>query len=217
MVSWDKASGRTGSNQRQEIKRLKYKDGNIKVRLLGDVLPRYSYWVTTNEGGRRSIECLSFDRNTETFNDTLPDPMKEIDPDLYDEKPSFDYACNLINRDAKELNLCGLKATVYKEIVAHAIDPDFGNPADPDNGYDITITREKTGPLPQNVKYSIRAGRNATPLTTEEKELELYDLNSLFKRPTYDEQKEWLIKNTSYFLDQAGSEFDPAEKSDDLD
>ena len=32
------------------------------------------------------------------------------------------------------------------------------------NGYDITIKKEKTGPLPQNVKYSIIPARGNSPL-----------------------------------------------------
>ena len=47
------------------------------------------------------------------------------------------------------------------------------NPAGEADGYDITIKKEKTGPLPQNVKYSCLPARNNSPLTEEEKGLEL--------------------------------------------
>lgn len=58
--------------------------------------------------------------------------------------------------------------------------------------------------------------RNNSPLKPEERELELYDLNAIFKRQTYEEQKEWLLKNTSYFSEEAGDDFMP-ESVEDLD
>ena len=50
----------------------------------------------------------------------------------------------------------------------------------------------------------------------EEKELELFDLSKIYKRQTYDEQKEWLLQNTSYFAGDVSDEFKPAEDVDDL-
>ena len=81
-----------------------------------------------------------------------------------------------------------------------------GDPSDPVKGYDVTITKVKTGPLAQNVKYKVTAGRASTPLSEEELKVEKYDLDKLFKRPTYEEQKKWLLENTTYFLGQAGAE-----------
>ena len=52
MVSWDQAKGKqsTGSNQRREIERLPLAIGETKVRLIGEVMPRYCYWIVTKEG-----------------------------------------------------------------------------------------------------------------------------------------------------------------------
>ncbi len=43
MVAWDKAKGKqsTGSSQRKVIERLLLSIGDTKVRLIGDVMPRY--------------------------------------------------------------------------------------------------------------------------------------------------------------------------------
>ena len=45
MVAWDKAKGKqgggSGDGDRREIVRLKLENGDTKVRLVGDVLPRY--------------------------------------------------------------------------------------------------------------------------------------------------------------------------------
>jgi len=58
--------------------------------------------------------------------------------------------------------------------------------------------------------------RSNSPLTEDERAAELYDLNAIFKRQTYEEQKEWLLKNTTYFSEDAGDDFLP-ESVDDLD
>jgi hypothetical protein len=217
MVAWDKAKGQTGSGaQRREIERINLDVGDTRIRLIGDVMPRYVYWLTTTEGKRMPVECLRFDRDLEIFNDSKKDPMKEIDEALYSDKPQFAYVCNAIDRKDGKIKLLDLRATIYKQIVALAVNQDYGNPADADNGYDVTIKKEKTGPLPQNVKYSIMPARNNSPLTEDERAAELYDLNAIFKRQTYEEQKEWLLKNTTYFSDDAGDDFLP-ESVDDLD
>lgn len=49
-----------------------------------------------------------------------------------------------------------------------------------------------------------------------EKELELFDLSKIYKRQTYDEQKEWLLQNTTYFAGDVSDEFRADEEVDDL-
>jgi hypothetical protein len=218
MVAWDQAKGKKASNsgERREIKRLSLKAGDTKVRLVGGVLPRYTYWVVTKEGRKMPVECLQFDRETESFNNNAEDPMKEIPEDVYNDKPGFAYVCQVIDRADGEIKLFDLRSTIYAQIVDLAVDPDYGSPADPDNGYDITIKKEKTGPLPQNVKYSILPARGNSPLTDEERSLELYDLEKIIKRQSYDDQKKWLLENTNYFAGEASDEFKPVEDVDDL-
>ena len=218
MVAWDKSKGKqsSDSNQRREIQRLTLGVGDTKVRLIGDVMPRYCYWVVTKEGKKMPVECLQFSRETESFDNSAQDPLKEIEEAIYSDKPQFSYVCNVIDRADGQIKLFDLRATIYSQIVDYATNPDYGNPADSANGYDITIKKEKTGPLPQNVKYSIIPARNNSPLSSEESELELFDLSKIYKRQTYDEQKEWLLQNTSYFDGDVSDEFKPAEDVDDL-
>lgn len=218
MVAWDQAKGKKpgGNSERREIKRLKL--GNeTRIRLTGPLLPRYTYWVTTTEGRKMPVECLEFDRETESFNSSAENPFKEIDEDVYKEKPSFAYVCNVIDRADGEVKLFDVKSTIYSQIVDLASNPEYGSPADTANGYDITIKREKTGPLPQNVKYSVIPARGNSPLTEAERELELYDLDKIFKRQTYDEQKTWLLDNTNLFAGDVSDEFNASDESaDDL-
>lgn len=217
MVAWEKAKGKQpGSGQRREIERLTLPIGDTKIRLIGDVMPRYVYWVTTKEGKKIPVECLQFSRETETFDNNAEDPFKEIDEAVFAEKPQFAYVCNVVDRSDKSIKLFDLRMTIYGQIVDYATNPDYGSPADDGNGYDLTIKKEKTGPLPQNVKYTVIPGRSNSPLTEEEKALELYEIDKIHKRPTYDEQKEWLMKNTSYFMADVTDEFKASEGPDDL-
>jgi hypothetical protein len=219
MVSWDKPkanAGGGGGGQRREIERLTLPVGDTKIRLIGEVMPRYVYWVVTTEGKKMPVECLRFDRQKETFNDSNKDPMAEIDDEVYSDKPQFAYVCNVIDRADNKIKIFDLRSTIYKQIVDYATNPDYGNPADDDTGYDITIKKEKTGPLPQNVKYSVIPARNNSSLTDSDKSLELFELDKIYKRQSYEDQKQWLLQNTAYFAEEASDEFKP-EAVEDLD
>ena len=217
MVAWNEAKGKKpGGGDKREIKRIRLGDGETKIRLVGGVLPRYCYWVTTNEGRKMPVECLQFIREKETFDNSAEDPFKELNEDVYAEKPQFSYVCNVIDRKDGEIKLFDLKSTIYGQIVDYASNPEYGSPADPQDGYDITIKKEKTGPLPQNVKYTVIPSRKSVALSEEEKELELYDMDKIIKRPDYDSQKAWLLDNTSLFAGDVGDEFTPSEEVDDL-
>jgi hypothetical protein len=217
MVSWDKTQGikSQGSGERKEIQRITLQNGDNKIRLVGEVMPRYVYWLTTKDGKRMPVECLKFDRNTEQFSGT-EDPFDEISQDIYADKPQFAYVCNVIDRNDNQVKLFDLKATIYRQIVDFAKDSEYGNPADDTSGYDITIVKEKTGPLPQNVKYTVRPARASTALTDSEKEAELFELDRIYKRPDYTEQKRWLLENTTLFAGDDDNSFSP-ESVEDLD
>lgn len=211
MVSWDQTRGNTKS-ERKVIEKLTL-NNDVKVRFLGEILPRHVYWVINKEGKRLPIECLSFDRNTETFTNDK-DPMKEIPPEIYSEKPQFGYVCNVLDRSDGKVKLFDLRATIFKQIVDYARNAEYGNPADLEKGYDITIKKEKTGPLPQNVKYTCLPARTSKPLSADERKLELYDIGKMHKRPTYEEQKKWLIENTNLFSFATDNSLAPEEVED---
>jgi hypothetical protein len=212
---WTQLKKPQAQGNSKDIERIKLDGPEARVRFIGPVLPRYVYWVVTNEGKKYPLECLSFDRDTEQFSGKR-DPLKELPEHIYAEKPQFAYVCNVIDRKDGALKLLDLKTTIYKQLVDYATNPDYGSPADADNGYDITIKREKTGPQPQNVKYTVMPSRNTIPLTSTEKELELFNLDSIFKRQTYEEQKEWLLKNTAYFTEEVASDLNSTESMEDL-
>jgi hypothetical protein len=212
---WTQLKKPQAQGNSNDIQRIKLDGPDTRVRFIGPVLPRYVYWVVTNEGKKYPLECLSFDRETEQFT-SARDPLKELPEYIYAEKPQFAYVCNVIDRKDAAIKLLDLKTTIYKQLVDYATNPDYGSPADPDNGYDITIKKEKTGPQPQNVKYTVMPSRNTIPLTNVEKEKEMFRLDNIFKRQTYEEQKEWLLKNTSYFSEEVVSDLNSTESMEDL-
>ncbi len=212
MVAWDQAKTNTKADKKV-IERLTIV-GDTKVRFIGEVLPRYVYWVITKEGKKMPVECLQFNRQTESFDSNARDPMKELPADIYSEKPQFAYVCNVLDRTDGKIKLFDVKATIYKQIVDYARNPEYGNPADPEKGYDITIKKEKTGPLPQNVKYTCVPARTSKALTAEERAIELYEVSKMYKRPTYEEQKKWLLDNTMLFSTLTDSSLAPEEVED---
>ena len=68
----------------------------------------------------------------------------------------------MVDRSDGKIKLFDLRSTIYSQIVDYASNPEYGNPSDPETGYDVTVKKEKTGPLPQNVKYTCIPARAST-------------------------------------------------------
>ena len=58
--------------------------------------------------------------------------------------------------------------------------------------------------------------RNTVPLTGTEREIEMYNLDSIFKRQSYEEQKKWLLENTSLFTEETAEDLRSTETMEDL-
>ena len=72
-----------GSAQKNKIETYNYAGKeDHHVRLVGDLLPRYVYWIKGENGKNIPMECLSFDRNSETFNNVEHDHVRDFYPDL---------------------------------------------------------------------------------------------------------------------------------------
>ena len=69
-LSFNKAAG---GAKKSSITSYSYRDGDNEVRLVGDVLARYVYWLEGKNGKNIPFECLSFDRNEERFNNMEKD------------------------------------------------------------------------------------------------------------------------------------------------
>ena len=177
-----------GSAQKTSIKSFQYVTGDNKMRLCGDILARYVYWIKGENDKNIPLECLSFDRNTESFNNKEKDWVREYYPDL---KCGWSYATQCI--DNGEVKVVNLKKKLWEQIITAA--EDLGDPTDPDTGWDVCFKKVKTGPLPYNVEYQLQALKcKPRELDDEEKALyaDLKSMDDVMPRPTPDAQKELL-------------------------
>jgi hypothetical protein len=196
-ISFNKSKG---AAQKSSITSYGYRDGDNTVRLVGDVLARYVYWLEGKNGKNIPFECLSFDRNEERFNNKEKDWVREYYPDL---KCGWSYAMQCI--DGGEVKVINLKKKLFEAILTAA--EDLGDPTDPQTGWDVKFKRVKTGPLPYNVEYQLQVLKcKQRPL--DESELALLDglksMDDVMPRPTPDAQKALLDE----IREEGGEEID---------
>lgn len=171
----------------------KYKDDENVVRMVGDVLPRYVYWLKGTNNKDIPAECLAFNRDKEKFDN------KEVDhvPAFFPEKKcQWSYAVNCIDPADGKVKVLNLKKKLFQQVV-DAASEQFGDPTDPDTGWDLVFKKKKTGPLPFNVEYTLNVLKiKKRPLTEEERAAvaaaEVIDVK--IPRPTPDEIKALLDK-----------------------
>jgi nitrogen fixation protein len=180
-----------GSAQKSNMESFAFKDGEHKMRIVGDILARYVYWIEGENGKNLPLECLSFDRDAERFNNSEKDWVREYYPDL---KCGWSYATQCIDPNDGKLKIVNLKKKLWEQIVQTAQDG-LGDPTDIENGWDICFKRVKTGPLPYNVEYQLQVLKcKNRALSAEELSTiaELKSMDDVMPRPTPDAQKELL-------------------------
>jgi hypothetical protein len=204
-ISFNKSKG---AAQKSSITSYGYRDGDNTVRLVGDVLARYVYWLEGKNGKNIPFECLSFDRNEERFNNKEKDWVREYYPDL---KCGWSYAMQCI--DGGEVKVINLKKKLFEAILTAA--EDLGDPTDPESGWDVKFKRVKTGPLPYNVEYQLQVLKcKARPL--DEAELAVLEglksMDDVMPRPTPDAQKALLDE----IREEGGEEVDEEALEDEF-
>lgn len=179
-----------GEAQKSSINTFKYEDGENQIRLIGDVLARYVYWIKGENDKNIPLECLSFDRNLEKFTNIEKDWVREFYPDL---NCGWSYAMQCIHDG--EVKVINLKKKLWQQILELAGEDGFGDPTDTESGWDVVFTKKKTGPHAYNVEYTLKQIKCKTrPLNEEELELvsSLKSMDEVMPRPTPDAQKELL-------------------------
>lgn len=141
-----------GKAVKNSVESFEYKDGDNTVRLFGGVLPRYVYWLKGTNNKDIPVECLAFDREEERFNNKEVDHVTAFYPDA---KCSWSYSVNCIDPKDGKAKVLNLKKKLFEQIITAA--EDLGDPTDPDTGWDVVFKRVKTGPLPFNVEYQLKA------------------------------------------------------------
>ena len=135
-------NNQTGGAQKSSISSFQYKDGDNKMRIVGDILARYVYWITGENGKNIPMECLSFDRNSERFNNVEKDWVREYYPDL---KCGWSYATQCI--DNGQIKVVNLKKKLWEQIITAA--EDLGDPTDPEYwlGHLFQASKDRTSSL----------------------------------------------------------------------
>ncbi len=181
-----------GSAKKEKADSYKIVDGDNSVRLFGNILARYVYWIKGTNGKNLPFECLEFNRETETFDKSEKDWVKEFYPDL---KCGWSYSMMCLDNGVPKI--FNFKKKLFDQIMANI--EDLGDPTDPENGWDLKFQKKKTGPLPINVEYTLQVMKCANskrPLTDAEKEAiaSSKTIEELLPRATPAAQKELLEK-----------------------
>ena len=95
-----------GSAKKGSIDQYQYKMGPNSVRMVGGILPRYIYWVEGFNNKNIPFECLSFNRDTETFDNKEKDWVQHYFPDL---KCGWSYSINCIDPTDGTVKVLNLK------------------------------------------------------------------------------------------------------------
>lgn len=174
-----------GKAVKKSVEAYEYKDGENVVRLIGGVLPRYVYWLKGTNNKDIPIECLAFDREKEKFTNVEKDWVPEF---FADKKCSWAYSINCIDPKDGKVKALNLKKKLFEQIITAS--EDLGDPTDPDKGWDVVFKRQKTGPLPFNVEYTLAVLKcKKRALTADEKAAveAAEDIDSKFPRPSAEE------------------------------
>lgn len=187
-----KLTSAAGSAQKKTIAQYQYRDGANAVRIFGDLLPRYIYWVKGENDKNLPLECLEFDREAEAFNAKEKDWVKEFYPDL---KATWSYSIQCIDLSDGKVKVFNLKKKLMNQILAAA--QELGDPCDLDNGWEVHFTRVKNGPHVYNVEYTldqIKCFKNTKAVTAEQRAAieSATPIDELLPRPSADAQKELL-------------------------
>lgn len=187
--------------------RMKFADGKNVFRIVSAIVPGYKYWMKTKDGQDVPLDCLAFDREKESFSSNKKDWVREYFPD---KKCQWAYSCFVIDKGDNKLKLLDLKKTLLNQIL-DAGKKKLGDPTDPATGWDIIVTRTKTGPKVYNVEYKLEIfDLQNRPLTDEEKALvaDMPDIEEVLKLPTPDEQHSFIKKYILGEEDEEGEEED---------
>lgn len=200
-----------GKAVKKSVEAYEYKDGENVVRLIGGVLPRYVYWLKGSNNKDIPIECLAFDREQEKFNNKEVDHVPSFFPD---KKCSWAYSINCIDPKDGKVKALNLKKKLFEQIITAA--EDLGDPTSYDDGWDVVFKRQKTGPLPFNVEYTLNVLRcKKRALTADERALadSAEDIDSKFPRPSPEEVKAALEKIVAGATEEGSDEL-PEEAKD---
>jgi hypothetical protein len=180
-----------GKGSKSGPERMKFQEGKNAFRIVSAVIPGYKYWVKTRDDQSVPMDNLSFNRETEQFDNTQKDWVKEYFPDL---RSNWAYCCLVIDRADNKLKLLDLKKKLLGDII-EAANQKLGDPSDPKEGWDVICSRIKTGPKVFNVEYRLEHFQlENSPLSEEDQELisEGPNIEDIIRNDTPEDQLRFL-------------------------
>lgn len=201
-------SNTKGKAIKNTVESFEYKDGDNTVRIFGGLLPRYIYWLKGTNNKDIPVECLAFDREEEKFNNKQVDHVPTFFPSV---KCSWSYSVNCLDPRDGKAKVLNLKKKLFEQIMTAA--EDLGDPTDPDTGWDVVFKRVKTGPLPFNVEYQLKAlACKPRKLTAAERDIveKERSIDEKYKRPSPED----VLKTLERLTTNAGEEGDSDETTD---
>ncbi len=127
-MNWGETKGEAQSNK---VTFMKMAAGTNRIRVVGNIVRKYDYWIKNSKGNSLPFENLDFDRDAEAFVQGNRNPVKELGLQNMDWKgnPEFDkegnpvplkskkaYVCPVINRATGKLEYMELKKGVFDGI-----------------------------------------------------------------------------------------------------
>lgn len=176
---------------------MKLEEGDNVFRMVGNVLPRYLYWVKNDDNKRLPFECLGFDRDLERFTNLEKDCIQDagLKTDKGDDlRCSWSYAVQVIDRKDGKLKILNLKKKMFEALIKYCQDTEQ-DPTDIEKGFDVIVERVKTGTFAYNVDYTIKevkmmkAGTSALSEEDRETIKDLKSIDEAIPRPTAADQK----------------------------
>ena len=190
-----------GEAQLNNLNYAKFGMGTTQIRLVGDLLPGYAYWLKNSLNKDRKFDNLAFNPATERWDSGQPDVVKEFGFTERNEKGETvpmkskrNYQIQIINRASGKLEVMSLSKSMFDSIVAYCRDTgvtDVGS---------LELFIDKTGDQARwnSIRYNLNQVKtmqfNSQPAKVEEARAkdgellkDLKDIKELFPRPTPEE------------------------------
>lgn len=190
-----------GEAQLNNVAFSKFGMGSTQVRLIGDILPGYCYWLKNSSGKDKKVDNLAFNPSTERWDSGQADVVKEFGFTEKNEKGETvpmkskrNYQIQIINRASGKLEVMSLSKGMFDSIVAYCRDTgvtDVGS---------LELFIDKTGDQARwsSIRYNLNQVKtmqfNSQPAKVEEarakdEELlkDLKDIREIFPRVSPDE------------------------------
>ena len=211
-----------GGAKKSGVTYMKLADGDNTFRIVGGILPGYTYWVQGAKGNNFPFEALQFDRETETFDNSRGCPVSDAgikDAKGEDLRCQWSYKCQVINKATGNLEVLQLKKGMLSEIITVAQDMEI-DPTCPETGTWLTVNRAKTGPKAFNVEYKLRQMKCKSSALSDDEMVLIKDLTPIeekFPVETYEKQAARLNKHLTGEEDgEADAESTDTEAVDEL-